>query len=139
MQYKGIRISWRVNMKINVYNQSYDVYLHPSKQKFLLAKNSNDHIVLAEQQIIKKQRGYDYHQAIVPNVLTVFYIPGWKCNMKCIYCFTEDSEDTGNEIGYWVKYIDDYRKKYNYEKINIVFLEVNLHYICMNAPHYIMH
>ncbi|MBQ6171876.1 MAG: radical SAM protein [Clostridia bacterium] len=108
-------------MEINVYDKEYKVYLHPSKQKFLLVQNTNDHIISAEQQIIMKQRGYLYFQPIAPNVLTVFFIPGWQCNMKCVYCFANNSKIRGIDVAERGIYIDAYRKKYNYRIINIVF------------------
>ena len=108
---------------VEVNGKEFQLIFHGSKKKILVSEKKTDKLSEAEVNIIAKKKGY-LAKSLVPDILTIFYIPSWQCNLNCAYCF-EKTDCLLFETGFTYIQWEDILKKQVQSKhfvgINIVF------------------
>lgn len=107
--------------KIN--GKEFQLLFHGSKRKILVSEKTNDKLRKAEINILAKKKGY-FSKTLEPNILTVFFVPSWKCNLDCVYCFEKKHfslREHENCHIQWGEMLKKYLQSNKFVGINIVF------------------
>lgn len=119
-RYRGVNIRVR---KIEINGKTFQLIIHPSQKKILVGESVLDRLSNAELNIIARKKGY-FAKRLEPNILTIFYVPSWKCNLKCTYCFENSDEHLCEKTidnAQWEAVIKEHIHRKNFSGINIVF------------------
>lgn len=106
-----------------VSGKELQLLFHSSKRKIFVSEKTNDKLREAEINILARKKGY-LSKSAEPDILTIFYVPSWQCNLDCVYCFEKKDlclREYG--LGYiqWEEKLKNHLQSNRFAGINIVF------------------
>ena len=67
-----------------VSGKELQLLFHSSKRKIFVSEKTNDKLREAEINILARKKGY-LSKSAEPDILTIFYVPSWQCNLDCVW------------------------------------------------------